>query len=64
MVLSMYQWFSNDLNHILDIVITHLWYESATVQREKKKKASFWENLSHFQISETSGNLEKDFSII
>ena len=28
------------------------------------KKASFGENLFHFQISLTSGNLEKDFSII
>ena len=27
------------------------------------KKASFGENF-HFQISSTSGNLEKDFSII
>lgn len=33
--------------------------------REKRnKKASFLENLFHFQFSEAPGNLEEDFSII
>ena len=34
------------------------------LEGERNKKASFWEILFHFQFSDTSGNLEKEFSII
>ena len=38
--------------------------ESAMVQREKKEKIMVLRNLFDFQISEISGNLETDFSIV
>ena len=38
--------------------------ESATVQREDKEKVMVLTNLFDFQISEISGNLEADFSIV
>ena len=38
--------------------------ESAVVQRDEKEKSMVLRNLFDFQISEISGNLETDFSIV
>ena len=38
--------------------------ESAMVQREEKEKIMVLRNLFDFQMSEISGNLETDFSIV